>query len=102
MEVQQRELLGLTSSDLCQFLESLGEKAYHGKQLYHSIYKIRQFQIEDMTDLSSTLRERLLQCSRLTLPQTALSQLSIDGTRKYLFKLNDDEKIEAVFIPEEH
>src|SRR5258706_14842217 len=55
-----------------------------------------------MTDLSRALRERLLQCSHLTLPRTALSQLSIDGTRKYLFELNDGEKIESVFIPEEH
>jgi 23S rRNA (adenine2503-C2)-methyltransferase len=102
MEVQQRELLGLASSDLCQFLESLGEKSYHGKQLYHSIYKLRQFHIENMTDLSRGLRERLQQCSRLTLPRTALSQLSVDGTRKYLFELKDGEKIESVFIPEEH
>ena len=102
MEVQQRELLGLASSDLCQFLESLGEKSYHGKQLYHSIYKLRQFHIENMTDLSRGLRERLQQCSRLTLPGTLLSQLSVDGTRKYLFELKDGEKIESVFIPEEH
>jgi len=102
MEVQQRELLGLTSSDLCQFLESLGEKSYHGKQLYHAVYKVRQFHIGEMTDLSRALRERLQQCSRLTLPRTALSQLSVDGTRKYLFELKDGEKIESVFIPEEH
>lgn len=102
MEVQQRELLGLTSSDLCEFLESLGEKPYHGKQLYRSIYKSKQFRIGEMTDLSRALRERLLQCGRLTLPQTTLSQLSIDGTRKYLFGLSDGNKIESVFIPEEH
>src|SRR5687767_7167162 len=102
MEVQQRELLGLTSGDLCQFLESLGEKSYHGKQLYHSIYKIRQFRIGEMSDLSRALRERLLQCSRFTLPRITLAQLSIDGTRKYLYELNDGEKIESVFIPEEH
>src|SRR5258706_16366109 len=54
-----------------------------------------------MTDLSRALREKLLQSSRLTLPQTGLSQLSIDGTRKYLFELKDGEKIESVFIPEE-
>jgi 23S rRNA (adenine2503-C2)-methyltransferase len=102
MEVQQRELLGLTSSDLCQFVESLGEKSYHGKQLYHSIYKLRQFHVGDMTDLSRALRERLQQCSRLTVPRTTLSQLSVDGTRKYLFELKDGEKIESVFIPEEH
>lgn len=101
MEAQQRELLGLTSSDLCQFLESLGEKSYHGKQLYHSIYKVRQFHIGKMSDLSRALRERLLQRSRLTLPRIALSQTSVDGTQKYLFELSDGEKIESVFIPEQ-
>jgi 23S rRNA (adenine2503-C2)-methyltransferase len=101
MEVQQRELLGLTSSDLCQFLESLGEESYHGKQLYHSIYKVKQFQIGEMTELSRGLRARLLQCSRLTLPRTAHSQRSSDGTQKYLLELGDGEKIESVFIPEE-
>ena len=98
MEAQQRELLGLTSSDLCQFLESLGEKSYHGKQLYHSIYKVRQFHIGKMSDLSRALRERLLQRSRLTLPRIPLSQTSVDGTQKYLFELSDGEKIESVFI----
>lgn len=102
MEVQQRELLGLTSSDLCQLLESLGEKSYHGKQVYHSIYRLRQFHIGHMTDLSRALREKLQQCTRLTLPRIVLSQLSVDGTRKYLFELHDGERIEAVFIPEKH
>lgn len=102
MEVQQRELLGLSSADLCQFLESLGEKSYHGKQLYHSIYKARRFHIGEMTDLSRALRERLLQCSQVTPPRAAVTQLSIDGTRKYLFELNDRVRIESVFIPEEH
>src|SRR5262245_55083350 len=101
MEVQQRELLGLTASELSHFLESVGEKSYNGKQLYHSIYKRRQFNIGEMTDLSRALRQRLQLHGRLILPRTALSQLSIDGTRKYLFELGDGEKIESVFIPEE-
>ncbi len=45
-----------------------------------------------MTDLSRVLREKLSQCSRVTAPRSALSQLSIDGTRKYLFELNDGDK----------
>jgi len=102
MEVQQqRELLGLSSSDLCQFLESLGEKSFHGRQLYRSIYKAKQFQVGDMTDLSRSLRKRLQKCTRLTLPLTVVSQCSIDGTRKYLFELQDGERIESVLIPEE-
>src|SRR5207247_671657 len=64
--------------------------------------KLRQFQIEHMSDLSRSLRNRLQECSRLTLPQIVLSQLSIDGTRKYLFGLEDGQRIESVFIPEEH
>lgn len=102
MEVQQQELLGLSSGDLCHFLESLGEKPFHGKQIYHAIYRLREFDVASMTNLSRPLRARLQRCSRLTLPKPVLVQHSLDRTRKYLFELDDGEKIESVFIPEEH
>lgn len=100
MEVPPRELLGLTSLDLCHFLQSIGEQSFHGKQIYRSIYQHRQFQFECFTDLSWPLRRKLRQFSRITLPVAHFSQLSVDGTRKYLFVLGDGEKIESVFIPE--
>jgi 23S rRNA (adenine2503-C2)-methyltransferase len=100
MEVQPRELLGLTSPDLCEFLESVGEKPFRGRQIYHSIYRLRQFRLDHFTNLSLSLRRKLEQLSCITLPAVHTSQLSVDGTRKYLFQLTDGEKIESVLIPE--
>jgi 23S rRNA (adenine2503-C2)-methyltransferase len=102
MEVQPRELLGLTSSDLCDYLESLGEHRFHGKQIYHSIYRSRYFRLDQITELSRPLREKLQRLTRITLPKHQTSQLSLDGTRKYLFELTDGETIESVFIPEDN
>jgi 23S rRNA (adenine2503-C2)-methyltransferase len=101
MEVQPRELLGLTSLDLCEYLQSIGERPFHGKQIYHSIYRRHQFQWDQITGLSLPLRHKLQQSTRITLPKLSTSQLSIDGTRKYLFELSDGQKIESVLIPEE-
>lgn len=102
MEVQPRELLGLSAPDLCAYLESIGERPFHGQQIYHSIYRRQQFCLERMTELSLSLRQKLLERARITLPKLRTSQRSVDGTRKYLFELSDGQKIESVFIPEEN
>jgi len=54
---------------------------------------------QEATDLPSTLRQRLDQAwpiPRLTL---ATEQRSQDGTRKYLWRLDDGELVESVLIP---
>ncbi len=54
---------------------------------------------QDATELPQTLRDTLdatFPLSRLT---SAVVQTSVDGTRKYLWELEDGEKIESVLIP---
>jgi len=102
MEVQPRELLGLSSPELREYLVSIGERSFHGKQIYHSIYRRHRFRFDQITELSLPLRQKLQGLARITLPEPRISQLSVDGTRKYLFRLSDGEEIESVFIPEEH
>src|SRR5258708_20410974 len=53
-----------------------------------------------MTELPVALRDALE--ARFTLPRLALAahQVSTDGTRKFLFRLHDNEAIETVAIPE--
>jgi 23S rRNA (adenine2503-C2)-methyltransferase len=79
----------------------LGEPSYRGKQIYQAIYARRQFHFEEMTELSTRLRGRLEDSARITLPRLDTTQISRDGTRKYLLELRDGQKIESVFIPEE-
>jgi 23S rRNA (adenine2503-C2)-methyltransferase len=101
MILDKQPLVGLTAMELCQFIESLKESPYRGKQIYQAIYARRQFTLEEMTELSIGLRQRLGGLAQISLPQLDTTQVSRDGTRKYLLELKDGEKIESVFIPEE-
>jgi 23S rRNA (adenine2503-C2)-methyltransferase len=95
-----RELLGQTATELSQFIECLGEPSYRGKQIYQSIYARHRFNFDEMTELSKRLRGRLVDTAQIGLPCLDKTQTSRDGTRKYLLKLQDGQKIESVFIPE--
>src|SRR5262249_33651390 len=54
-----------------------------------------------MSNLKKELRVRLETDYALAWPTLAERQLSYDGTRKYLFALDDGATIETVYIPEE-
>jgi 23S rRNA (adenine2503-C2)-methyltransferase len=101
MILDRKLLVGLTATELSQLMESLGEPSYRGKQIYRAIYARRQFSFEEMTELSTRLRGRLEDVAQISLPQLDTTQISRDGTRKYLLELRDGQKIESVFIPEE-
>src|SRR6185503_897937 len=57
---------------------------------------------QQMTDLPKPLRMSLAQEWDLELPEIARRFDSVDGTRRYLIKLQDGEMAEAVYIPEEN
>ena len=54
-----------------------------------------------MTNLSKTLRAYLAEHCEIRPPAIALDQRSADGTRKWLLQLDETNRIETVFIPEE-
>lgn len=56
-----------------------------------------------MTNLSKDLREKLKEVAIINRIEPAAQQKSQDGTIKFLFKLNDEDKdfkVEAVLIPD--
>ena len=53
-----------------------------------------------MTDLSRSLREQLDTEFTLSTPRVVGDDLSVDGTRKFVFELADGRRIESVFIPD--
>jgi len=87
--------------ELLQLVESIGEKPFRAKQLYHEIYRRSQLDFQDMTELSKAFRQRLADEFTLTLPEICRRSAAQDGTVKYLFRLEDNKFVEAVFIPEE-
>lgn len=98
--VIKKNLMGLTEKALREFFVSIDEKPFRALQVFKWIHQRGQVQFENMTDLSLTLREKLAEIAEIKPPEVAIEQTSIDGTRKWLLRLEDGNQIETVFIPE--
>ena len=82
-------------------MRSMGEKAFHGRQLFKWLYKLRQYDFSMITDLSKDIRTKLDEDYDFCGLSPERSELSEDGTRKFLFRLEDGLPVESVLIPEE-
>ncbi len=94
-------LKGIRLSKLEEKMVEHGHSAFRGRQLFQWIYQKKVNDFNEMTDLSKKFRVWLTQ--HFILPKVELAEQfdSGDGTIKYLVKLHDGEKVEAVFIPTE-
>ncbi len=78
-----------------------GHAAFRGRQLFQWIYQKNESDFNKMTDLAKSFRDWLN--DHFYLPRVDMAEQfdSGDGTVKYLVRLHDGEKVEAVFIPTE-
>ena len=98
-------LVGQSVADLRTYLQTLGEPAYRGAQIYHALYVERRSDIAAMTNLPVALRERLGREASIALPRIVRRYQSSDGTLRYVLALDASAKpatIETVFMPEEN
>jgi len=98
-------LIGLTRPQLRAALIAHGTPEKQAKMregqvwqwLYH--WGVRDFAA--MTNLSKDFRAFLAQHFAIRLPEVVTRQLSADGTRKYLLRVDGGHEVETVYIPEE-
>jgi 23S rRNA (adenine2503-C2)-methyltransferase len=101
MSAARPNLFGMNRDALARLVAGLGEPAYRAGQLYAWLYRRRARSLDEMTDLSRTLRDGLAATHDLRWPELVERSRSADGTVKYLFRLDDGATIESVYIPEE-
>ena len=82
------------------FVQGLGHKKFHAKQIYHWIWKRGVTDFDEMTNLSRELRAALAEKATVSLPEVIQHQVSEDGTQKFVLRLADGKQIESVFIPD--
>ncbi len=107
---QAANLLGKPVAELRALMESLGEPAYRGGQLYHALYAERCFELAAMSNLPAPLRERLATEARIALPGIVRRHVSADGSVRYVLSLSPDASatiaknatVETVFMPSEN
>jgi 23S rRNA (adenine2503-C2)-methyltransferase len=89
--------------DLAELEDALagsGAPRFHARQIFQWIHRRGVTDFESMTDLSRALRLRLDDEFRVSTPEVARTERSVDGTVKFLLQLADGNLIESVYIPD--
>lgn len=94
-------LLGKTPDELREAALKVGLPGYAGKQLAGWLYVRKVRSIDEMTNISKAGRERLGEEYDLGVTMPSTCQVSRDGTKKYLFPMNEGDAVEAVMIPDD-
>ena len=102
---QESNILGLSRDELLSLVsdfESQPQRAsMRVNQLWSWIYCHGMSSFDNMTNIDKSLRSKLQKVFNISRPAIEKKEISDDGTIKYLFCLEDQSKIETVFIPEE-
>jgi 23S rRNA (adenine2503-C2)-methyltransferase len=98
--MQKEKLYGKTLNELIAATKRLGLPGFAGKQIADWLYKKEITSIEEMTNLSKKARDLLSENYTFGLSDPVSSSASIDGTKKYLYKVLNDKYIESAYIPE--
>jgi 23S rRNA (adenine2503-C2)-methyltransferase len=99
----KKDIKSMTLPELEEEVTSLGEKPFRAKQIYDWLHVKLVTDFDEMENISKPLREKLKENCSLTALKVVGERISqIDGTRKYLFGLEDGNIIESVWMQYHH
>lgn len=89
-----------TLEELKEQLKTIGEKHFRAEQIFKWLYEQKVESFDEMTNLSIELREKLNNNFSLGLFKIEKKLVSKDGTKKYLFNIQDENEnlIETVLM----
>lgn len=93
------DIRDMTLDQLVLVMEELGEPKFRAKQLHEWLHKHNVSDYDKMTNLSKALREKLSSQYPLAKASPVAVERSQDGTRKYVFQLDDGVSVETVGMP---
>lgn len=91
-------IFGLTKKKLEQYLETINEKPFRATQIFEWIYKKGVCDFDQMSNISKGSIENLKNHFTFGFLDIDTKQTSSDGTRKFLYKLDDGRFIETVLM----
>lgn len=104
VETLKKNIKNYDLDNLKEELKNLNEKPFRAEQIFKWLYQEKVSSFEEMTNLSLELRKKLEENYSLGLFKIVHKLESIDGTKKYLFDLQDENKnlIETVLMQYHH
>lgn len=98
--MQKEKLYGKTLNELISVTKKIKLPGFAARQIADWLYKKEINSIDEMTNLSKKARELLSQEYEYGLTPPVNESVSIDGTKKYLYRVLNEKFIEAAYIPE--
>ncbi|MEE3393212.1 MAG: 23S rRNA (adenine(2503)-C(2))-methyltransferase RlmN [Lachnospiraceae bacterium] len=97
------DLKSMTLQELEDLIAGSGEKKFRAAQIYKWLHKDLCMDAEEMTNLPKTMRQKINDTCIIKNCQIEERQISkLDGTTKYLFRLQDGNAVEGVFLKYHH
>ena len=94
-----KDIVSLNFKQLQQEMEAIGEKKFRAAQIYEWIHVKGAENFSEMTNLSVQLREKLNGIYKIPNVSMVRRQTSKqDGTNKFLFELEDGNRVESVWM----
>jgi 23S rRNA (adenine2503-C2)-methyltransferase len=100
LNAKKKNILELNRKELISWLGSRKIESYRADQVLKWIYLRQADRFDLMTDIAKDIRPVLEDHFTIGRLQKEKVEISKDGSRKYLFKLEDGKRIESVLIPE--
>lgn len=101
--MEKIDIKSLNYDELADYIVSIGEKKFRAAQLYSWMHEKLACSYDEMTNISDKLKKVLKENTLYTcLEPVRVQESQIDGTKKYLFRLYDDNLIESIFMRYHH
>ncbi len=92
------DFYSFTKEELENTLVESGFKKFNARQLFEWVYKKGVSKLEEMSNISKSLKEYLSKNISFSDLKVSTHQTSSDGTEKFLFELQDGNVIETVLM----
>lgn len=92
-------LMNFCQKDMHSYFASIDEKPFRAKQVFKWIHQKGVTTFDEMSDLSKSLRQKLMHVAEVITPKVILNKTSNDGTHKWLIDVGGN-LVETIYIPE--
>ncbi len=89
----------LEREGLRAWIETFGEPAFRGDQIFEGLHRHRFTSWNQFTNLSNALQKKLEAATDLRWPEITETIASDDGSTKHAFRLSDGKQVEGVHMP---
>lgn len=92
------DIRAMYMDELETWMKAEGQPAFRAKQVFQWLHEKYVASAEEMTNLPKALRTKLCESGIVTIKEELRQESASDGTVKFLYRLQDDQMIETVFM----